>query len=556
MELTRNNLGWGIIIWAIVLLSFLYFIMWWAKDSKKYIASVQDIALRHCWVLYTEYEEFTLAIDENPDCSLTWIWEPANKQRQAYNKQDRDTLSTTFDSQWSLVVYDELDEERIQEWKAMISIDVIDTNEANRLAQDSIEYLKNRFWSSILDVSYVFPRTKILHDYIVEYKTDVWVDLAAISRYLDKNNAYTSQDWKKLLQVSPNITFVHKDVPTSWSEFSTQSTQEWILDQRYLEHISHSRALECVPKAKKKIRIAVVDNWFDLVHPDFSGVIWNGYDEADRDSDAQVPKIESAWNHGTKEAGIIWAEHNDFGVTWIFPNADLILVKATKDKANGRDITDGIQAIAKAYELGADVINLSWGWFNNVSMLEKVTKKVAEKWVIIVAAAWNYNKNKPFYPAAYDWVVGVAAIDDQDKKASFSNYGPWVDIAAPWVNMLTTDLNNSYDYYNGTSEASPVVAWSIALALSVWLEVDDIIQNTKQTSHENFWAGILDLWFLCDIGYTTQQIQDTHNVSGEPWLIDNLSRWRLIMLIWLLIMLLWVFGWLISFLKWSRKSQI
>ncbi len=543
----RRGLIGGVlgILFMLWIISFLWFSRIFSPAASD--TRVQDLALTHCGVLYIEYDAFTAAIENDPDCRVTWLWSPANENRQGYSAADRDTLSTTFDKDGLLVVYDEMDQDRIQSWRAMISIDTDDTDLAQEIAENSIQYLKERFWSSIKNVAYVFPETKLFYDYVITYSTDVWMDIAAISRYLQKNERYT-KDGKDLLQVSPDVMFGHNQIIEPQTDYSTQALGTWVLDQWYLSYISHPEAMECIPRWKP-IKIAVVDNGFDLTHPDISWVISAWFDEADKDPDAQIPKIEKSWNHGTKESWIIGAEHNDFGITWIYPNAELILVKATKDSANGRDITNGIEAIAKAYELGADVINLSWWGFDNVQMLEKVTKKISEKWVIIVAAAWNYNKSKPFYPAAYPRVVWVAAIDDEWQKASFSNYGSWIDIAAPWVGILTTDLENTYDKYSGTSEASPIVAGSIALALSLGLEIEDIMEHTKKVEHQNFGAGILDIWFLCDIDFTTQDSEEIHNAAWDDWFFDTISQWMFVSLVWLLIFLLWCFGWIMMYLR-------
>jgi len=256
----------------------------------------------------------------------------------------------------------------------------------------------------------------------------------------------------------------------------------------------------------------VIDNGFDLTHEDlvWKNMIW--IDVADDDQNVQIPKIAKERNHGTLEAGLIWASHNDFGVKWIVPTSDLILLKSTKDTEHGADITHGIEALAAAYEQWATVVNMSWWWFNNVPMLERVSGEIARKWVQLIAAAWNYNKNEPFFPAAYDRVVWVAAIDTYGNKASFSNYGDRVDISAPGTEIMTTDLNNSYNRYNGTSESAPLVAGVIALLQSVLLEPSEIESRLAHSKEFGLWAWLLDISFLC-----------------EEWLIDRelvqLSEW-------------------------------
>ena len=77
---------------------------------------------------------------------------------------------------------------------------------------------------------------------------------------------------------------------------------------------------------------------------------------------------------------------------------------------------------------------------------------------MVVAAAGNRDTNKRTYPAAYlDSVIAVAATNRQDRRATFSNYGSWVDVAAPGVDVLST-VPRGYASWNGTSMATPHVA--------------------------------------------------------------------------------------------------
>lgn len=543
--------------------------------SKQYFsrswftAAVQDIALTHCDVLYTEYALFQQAVKDDPDCAIAGEGTAAKQERLKLSEQDWDDLSTAFDTDGSLVIYDEQLEDRIQEWRIMIAVTPDDEWEAAALAKDSIRYLNKEFGAEITDIKFLFPRTKLYYDYIIEYKTKIWVDIAAFANHLDQNKKYEWVNGKKLVLVNPNVILGHNDneieQPTN---FGTQSYDDGPLDQRYLDYIWHDTAMECLPEGRP-VKIAVVDNAFDLKHPDLKSSIFEWYDEANKDDDAHIPKIEKAWNHGTKESGIIWATHNDFWIKGIMPNSELIVVKSTKDTANGRDITNGIEAIATAYDMGAEVINLSRWWYGKVPMLERITKKIASKWGILVAAAGNYSKSEPFYPAAYDWVTAVAAIDQEWAKASFSNYGPWVDVAAPGVDMLTTDLDNTYNKYNGTSEASPVVAGTIALALSHGLTQADVMSNLKSVDRDDIWVWQIHLEWMCD-AITTQSAdsdntssakdstQDTNDdeehavawVQGESrGIFAGKELW-----IWLLLLVLWIWFWIFDILRHRKKK--
>lgn len=76
---------------------------------------------------------------------------------------------------------------------------------------------------------------------------------------------------------------------------------------------------------------------------------------------------------------------------------------------------------------------------------------------MVVAAAGNGNTDRPAYPAAYLNVIAVAATDRHDRRASFSNRGNWVDVAAPGVDIIST-VPGGYDHRSGTSMAAPHVS--------------------------------------------------------------------------------------------------
>ncbi len=546
----------GLLLLWLILVSWYWLYDYQLRKSNQWLWwNVQTVALTHCDVLYYDYQEFQDAVAADLDCRWS-SWIPAQEAWLALSENERDQLSTRFETDWSLVVYDPRVEANIQEGKILVSIEESDDEKAAELAQNSIELIMQTYGDSVADIRFLFKETKLYYDYIVEYSWDklndgTYLDIAAFAELLDNDERFQDSLNEQLVFVNPNLVFPHEPLleedkqsqEDALNSFTTQSFEEEESYQWYLDHIWLDDTLSCLP-SPRPIKIAVVDNWFDMKHPDLQDSIYKVYDEADRDNDVHIPKIETSWNHGTKEAWIIWASHNWFGIRWVMPEADLILVKSTRDSAHWRDITNGIEAIATAYELGADIINLSWWGYGKVPMLERVTKKVASEWTTLVAAAWNYNKSEEFYPAAYDWVIAVSAIDEENKKASFSNYGPWVDIAAPWVNMLTTDLDNTYNPYNGTSEASPTVAWWLGLAMSYWLSFQDILDHTWTLDDPSLGAWVLDLRFMCDMyqeklsassDVTSLISEDDHNSAELPETTQKVIKVDLLLLLAILV---------------------
>src|SRR6202521_5389094 len=125
-------------------------------------------------------------------------------------------------------------------------------------------------------------------------------------------------------------------------------------------------------------------------------------------------------------------------------------VKVLDSKGSG-----GSFAVAKgirwAANHGAKVINLSLGNYQNSVLMENAVRYAQQKDVVVVSAAGNDHSNQPSYPAAYSGVIGVAAIDYNGKRASFSNYGNYVDVAAPGVEIPSTYIHGQYASLSGTS---------------------------------------------------------------------------------------------------------
>lgn len=232
----------------------------------------------------------------------------------------------------------------------------------------------------------------------------------------------------------------------------------------------------------------------------------NGEDYLGRDNEV-YPDIHG---HGTHVAGIAGAvTNNNVGVAsagWNLQNMPLRAGMAIVDNGylNGVGYDDDFAAaVMYATDMGARVISISFGG-GGVNNAYRAAFQYARTFgVIIFAAAGNDGSNQPSYPANYDEVLAVAATNPNDTKAGFSNYGDWVALSAPGVNIWSTMSNNQWhavDYiaWDGTSMATPNAAAVAGLIISYnpgldGEEVEDILLNScDNIDNENpTYAGLL-----------------------------------------------------------------
>ena len=185
---------------------------------------------------------------------------------------------------------------------------------------------------------------------------------------------------------------------------------------------------------------AVLDTGADYKHSDLSQniLLTYGYDYFNKDGD---PLDDNG--HGTHCSGIIGAQgNNGYDVSGINWNTKIMAVKWL-NKSGGGYTGDAALAIHYAVDNGAEILSNSWGVFNpffgpiNSKVVRDAVAYAVSEGAIFIAAAGNDYRNWLTYPASYNNVISVAATDCHDNKAAFSNYGEWVDIAAPGADILS-----------------------------------------------------------------------------------------------------------------------
>jgi thermitase len=230
--------------------------------------------------------------------------------------------------------------------------------------------------------------------------------------------------------------------------------------------------------------VAILDTGVDETHPDLSPKMIAGYDFSNNDA---LPHDEHG--HGTHVAGIAAAAtNNGLGIAGLDWNARIMPVQVIASNGWGSD-SDAIEGINYASSHGARVINMSFGGGGSNALFQDAVNSAWANGVVLIASAGNDDNDVFNYPAAYEHVIAVTASTKGDAKADFSNYGSYIDLAAPGVDILSTVPNNKYEYYSGTSMAAPFVT---GLASLIYGRVPGLTPTEVETALKDTADDILN----------------------------------------------------------------
>jgi thermitase len=215
------------------------------------------------------------------------------------------------------------------------------------------------------------------------------------------------------------------------------------------------------------VLVAVVDSGIYYFHEDLSKNYCNttGYDWVNKDNDPL-----DDYGHGTRCAGIIAAAiNNNKGIAGLAQVR--IMAEKVVDAGGYATFADLSNGIINATDAGAKIISMSLGSHYRSSTVYNAIKYAYDHGVLLVAAAGNDNWGARAYPAAFDEVIAVTSTSSQDVKSSFSNYGEWVELAAPGgeygagEGIYSTVPPSNYGEASGTSFACPHV---VGVAALIW----------------------------------------------------------------------------------------
>lgn len=295
--------------------------------------------------------------------------------------------------------------------------------------------------------------------------------------------------------------------------YKTVSTpNDYGSNQWYLDQINALGAW-AYSLGSDQVKVAIVDNAVSTTHEDLTGVLYtnpneipsngidddlngfvddvSGWDAADNDNNPNPPSwtnSSSPFVHGTHCAGIACATtDNQTGIASIGYGIQYIPVKCSKDLSTdeGASLPNAYDGVYYAIQAGADIISMSWGGSSGLFVTgESIINAGIALDIVMVAAAGNANTDQQFYPAAYNNVFGVGATNQLDERAYFSNYGSYIDVMAPGVDIYSTlsGANDAYGSLQGTSMACPLVTGLCGLVKSIELSynrtaIESIVKN-------------------------------------------------------------------------------
>ncbi|MDH6113189.1 type VII secretion-associated serine protease mycosin [Kitasatospora sp. MAP12-15] len=306
--------------------------------------------------------------------------------------------------------------------------------------------------------------------------------------------------WSPLgLAAAGDCTFPSKDVQaTPWA------LQRVLLDQLWQGGVTG-----------KGVLVAVIDTGVDNRNPQLAapGKVLDGgtplIDKTNGGQPAAGGALADPVGHGTKVAGIIAASRRDgVGFVGLAPDADILSIRQNDDTGDG-DVNTLIHSIGIAVAMHAQVINISQdvrgtdagGSFQGIDQLRQAVQAAEAANVVVVASSGNDGGDGPTYPAAFPTVLAVGASDRNNERASFSQYGSFVGVAAPGVDMLSTVPGGGQCVDNGTSFSAPYVAGVAALlvgehptwsAQQIRTRIEQTAQRTERGRNDYIGWGVVD----------------------------------------------------------------
>ena len=271
------------------------------------------------------------------------------------------------------------------------------------------------------------------------------------------------------------------------------------------------------------VKVAILDSGVDPSQPDLTGNLLPGYDFYNGDADPS-----DDYGHGTQVAGVAAGRSgNGIGIAGYCGRCSILPVKITGSDgyATWSAMASGI---AWATDRGAPVINISFAGTSGSATVASAIAYAHEHGAVVTVSAGNYGSSSPTYPSSYPGALAVAATTREDALESYSDYGSWVQLAAPGCNWGAgrTSSSSLFGNFCGTSSAAPAAAGIAALAFSydpsaTGAQVERVLEEGA-TSVGNFvHYGRVDAWGALAALGASDPVATAPLGEGAPTIVDS-----------------------------------
>lgn len=393
-------------------------------------------------------------------------------------------------------------------WSQILSVIVLLTMSFFALNHVSIEnhqYVDNEY---IKHVSSYEEALSLAESYDIEL-----IDYSSYGIATYQNKGESASD---LLDLG----FSYNGISTILNGPPLSSTDDPYLQNQY--GLTMTRTIEtwALTEGLSTVTIAIIDTGIDIDHPEFEGRI-SPLSKNVVTGAIGLSAVDDDYGHGTMVAGVIGAnKDNGIGIAGMTQNTQLLVIKTNQENEGTYQDRYIIEGIYYAVEHGADVINLSLGSTYDNPMTEEAVDFATAQGVVVVASAGNDGDDRLQFPASFEQVISVGAVDDQSDIATYSNHNRAVDLSAPGSEIVTTDVGGGYTVASGTSFAAPHVVGLIALYISYFEDysADEIKDKLYASSVDlgtldwdpYFGHGLIDAYnmFTADYRKVTYIVED------------------------------------------------
>ncbi|MGB0774659.1 MAG: S8 family peptidase [Akkermansiaceae bacterium] len=221
----------------------------------------------------------------------------------------------------------------------------------------------------------------------------------------------------------------------------------------------------------------------------------------------ELPADTAQLGHGTAVASIISGDHSQ--TPGVAPASDILSIRIS-DETGYSDSLTLAEGIIQAVDGGAQVINISMGSQGNSNVVANAVKYAQENGAVIVASSGNEGINSVSYPAAYDGVIAVGAVEGNGDHLDFSNSGDQIGITAPGYQVNAAWGDDLLTQFTGTSASAPFVSGAIAATMSenpnlTAQQAADLVINTTNEAglpgtDPDYGQGVLDIGRVMESG--------------------------------------------------------